>query len=65
MKIKTTLVLSTAALIVILAGNRLSAAESLWRVADRDDVETVPSWFPVGFSLLTQGQRQYVAYYDA
>ncbi|MBN2477476.1 MAG: BNR repeat-containing protein [Pirellulales bacterium] len=34
-------------------------------MADRLDIETVPSWFPVGFSLLTHGQRQYVAYYDA
>jgi hypothetical protein len=34
-------------------------------VAERVEVETVPSWFPVGFSLLTHGQRQYVAYYDA
>jgi hypothetical protein len=60
-----TRVLSAAALIVMLVGNYASAGESLWRVADRVDIETVPSWFPVGFSLLTHGQRQYVAYYDA
>ncbi len=41
------------------------AAEAEWRVADRSDIDTVPSGFPVGFSLLTHGQRQYVAYYDA
>jgi len=29
------------------------------------DIARVPSWFPVGFSLLTKGNRQYVAYYDA
>lgn len=41
------------------------AAEPLWRVAERIDIDTVPSGFPVGFSLLTRGRRQYVAYYDA
>lgn len=58
-------VLSVAILIVMLAGNQTRASDSVWRVADRVDIETVPSWFPVGFSLLTHGQRQYVAYYDA
>jgi len=29
------------------------------------DIGRVPSWFPVGFCLLTQGNRQFVAYYDA
>ena len=28
------------------------------------DIANVPSGFPVGFSLLTTGERQYVAYYD-
>ncbi len=41
------------------------AAKPVWRVAKRVDIDTVPSGFPVGFSLLTYGQRQYVAYYDA
>ena len=50
---------------VMLAGSHLRASESLWRVANRIDIDTVPSGFPVGFSLLTRGQRQYVAYYDA
>lgn len=36
-----------------------------WKVAERCDVGQVPSWFPVGFSLLTHGNRQYVAFYDA
>jgi len=58
-------ILSATALIVMSAENHASARESLWRVADRVDIETVPSWFPVGFSLLTHRQRQYVAYYDA
>lgn len=64
MNVKTR-VLSAIALIVTLTGSHACARQSLWRVADRLDVETVPSWFPVGFSLLTHGQRQYVAYYDA
>jgi hypothetical protein len=58
-------VLSAMALMVMLAGNHARASESLWRVADRVDIETVPSWFPVGFSLLTHGPHQYVAYYDS
>jgi hypothetical protein len=29
------------------------------------DIARVPSWFPVGFCLLTAGSHQYVAYYDA
>ncbi len=36
-----------------------------YRVAERLTIDTVPSWFPVGFCLLTHGERQYVAYYDA
>ncbi len=57
--------LGTAVLIVMLAGNQARAGDSLWRLAERVDIETVPSSFPVGFSLLTHEQRQYVAYYDA
>ena len=36
-----------------------------YRVAERLTIDTVPSWFPVGFCLLTHGEQQYVAYYDA
>lgn len=35
-----------------------------YRVVDTLEIDKVPSWFPVGFCLLTQGQDQYVAYYD-
>ena len=35
-----------------------------WEIAERIEVGRVPSSFPVGFSLLTHGERQYVAYYD-
>ncbi|NLF68486.1 MAG: hypothetical protein GX575_05445 [Candidatus Anammoximicrobium sp.] len=34
------------------------------RIVDTIDVDTVPSWFPVGFCLLTHGGRQYIAYYN-
>jgi hypothetical protein len=36
-----------------------------WKVVERSDVGQVPSAFPVGFSLLTHGSRQYAAFYDA
>ena len=36
-----------------------------YEIVERVTIDTVPSWFPVGFSLLTHGERQYVAYYDA
>ena len=60
-----TRVLSAVGLIVMLAGNLAWAGPSPWRLAERLDIETVPSGFPVGFSLLTHQQRQYLAYYDA
>jgi len=37
---------------------------SQWRVEQSWDIADVPSGFPVGFSLLTDGDRQYAAYYD-
>ena len=61
---KTYLLLVMAAT-ATLAGTAAYAGKSAWRVADRLNIDTVPSWFPVGFSLLTHRQRQYVAYYDA
>jgi len=33
-------------------------------VAESLEISRVPAGFPVGFCLLTHGQRQYVAYYD-
>ncbi len=50
---------------VLLAfGVARPAAAQMYRVAETLYVDDVPSWFPVGFSLLTHGDRQYVAYYD-
>ncbi|MDD2599742.1 MAG: BNR repeat-containing protein [Kiritimatiellae bacterium] len=37
----------------------LFAVEKTWEIAE------VPAAFPVGFCLLTKGERQFVAYYDA
>jgi hypothetical protein len=41
-----------------------SAAAATYRIADTQDVDTVPSWFPVGFCLLTHGDSQFAAYYN-
>jgi hypothetical protein len=40
------------------------STESEYQVVDTMDIDTVPSWFPVGFSLLTHGEDQYAAYYN-
>ncbi|MEI8294878.1 MAG: BNR-4 repeat-containing protein [bacterium] len=37
---------------------------SHWKVEQSWDIAEVPSEFPVGFSLLTEGEHQYVAYFD-
>ncbi len=47
---------------LLLTVGQLSAAT--YRIVDTLDIDTVPSWFPVGFCLLTQDQNQYVAYYN-
>lgn len=52
-------------IVFLFAARPALAAGSVWRVAERIDVEPVPSWFPVGFCLLTHGKSQYAAYYDA
>lgn len=36
-----------------------------YKIAERLTIDTVPSWFPVGFCLLTHEGRQYVSYYNA
>ena len=35
-----------------------------YRIVEALEIDTVPSWFPVGFCLLTHGEQQYVAYYN-
>ena len=48
---------------VALQTDRLSA--STYRIVETIEIDTVPSWFPVGFCLMTHGEQQYVAYYSA
>ena len=38
---------------------------STYRVAETIELDSAPSWFPVGFCLLTRGDDQYAAYYNA
>jgi len=40
----------------------MSLAE--YRMVDTIEIDKVPSWFPVGFCLLTHEEDQYVAYYN-
>ncbi len=42
-----------------------AAGAQTYRIAETLPIDTVPSWFPVGFCLLTHEGRQYVSYYDA
>lgn len=50
---------------LILAQVAIAAELSKWQVDQVLDVAPVPAGFPVRFCLLTDGSRQYVAYYDA
>ena len=45
-------------------GTEVEAQSSQYRLVETLEIDTVPSWFPVGFCLLTQDQHQLVAYYD-
>lgn len=47
-----------------MLGESRAGSNCLWQVTETLDIDQVPSWFPVGFSLLTHGETQYVAYYD-
>ncbi len=52
-------------LAIVLSGIHAQSAEPTWRVAENIVIDKVPSSFPVGFSLLTHAERQYVAFYNA
>jgi len=54
--------ISFACLLLCCYTSDLSAAT--YRVTDTLDLDTVPSWFPVGFCLLTHEDQQYAAYYN-
>ncbi len=41
-----------------------TARAATYRIADTLDIGSVPSWFPVGFCLLTRGDSQFAAYYN-
>lgn len=56
-----------AAALLLSAVSLVCAQESPlreYRVVDTLEIDRVPSWFPVGFCLLTHGQDQYAAYYN-
>lgn len=56
-----------ASVIVLLspATSRADAAQAAaYQIVETSDIDTVPSWFPVGFCLLTHAGQQYVAYYN-
>jgi len=48
----------------LFAHHRARLAAATYRIVETLDVDTVPSWFPVGFCLLTHDGQQVVAYYD-
>ena len=52
------------ALAALFSGICLSSPQAQ-KLTDSTFISMVPSGFPVGFDLLTQGNRQYVAYYDS
>lgn len=54
-----------AAVLGLMLGCAPAGFAQTYRISQRLAIDSVPSWFPVGFCLLTHGERQYVAYYDA
>ena len=54
-----------ATVLCVVVGLASVAVGQTYRIAERLVIDTVPSWFPVGFCLLTHEGRQYVSYYDA
>jgi len=47
-----------------LASHTGQLPAATYRVVETLEIDAVPSWFPVGFCLLTHEGQQYVAYYD-
>ena len=58
----------TLVFVLVLSGAFLFQSDRLaaekYHVVETLGIDTVPSWFPVGFCLLTRGEQQYVAYYN-
>ena len=48
-----------------LLATALADDEASWRIERQIDVAPVWSGHPVGFCLLTHGEKQFAAYYDA
>lgn len=66
-RISTILFLLVICLLPLMAALFVSdtVSEDKYRVMEVTDISYVPSSFPVGFSLLTHGDHQFVAYYDS
>jgi len=58
------IVSSVLTLVAVVATLVPVSAVSQFKLEKSIDIATVPAGFPVGFGLLTDGPRQYVAYYD-
>ncbi len=51
--------------VMLVDASQVLVSGAEYRIAKTIDVDTVPSAFPVGFCLLTHGQQQLAAYYNA
>ena len=61
-KLRRPLILSLVILALVCPLPTVVGAE--YTIAETVDIDTVPSWFRVGFCLLTEGDQQYAAYYN-
>ncbi len=52
-------------ILAMILSESVTSAQTVISIKESLDISLVPSGFPVGFCLFTQGNRQYVAYYDA
>jgi len=50
--------------LLLLAGSADQLTAATYQIVESITVDQVPSWFPVGFALLTHDNQQYVAYYN-
>ncbi|HET6382089.1 MAG TPA: BNR repeat-containing protein [Armatimonadota bacterium] len=60
----TRLAVTGAVIMLLIMTMQVGAAPGTPEVVDSVDVSDVPASFPLGFSLLTHGKRQFVAFYD-
>ena len=64
MKLSAQVVFSLTALLICTPQMPAQAADAQYRITSEIEIDKVPSWFPVGFALLTDRDRQYVSYYN-